>query len=171
MKKQFMDFMNEEDHEDIIDDNKFFTQFGELLDSFDTESVSDDTHTLIDELIDKIIDVMISLGDEDFDDDTSDEFMDVIKALGIEDDVDMDEDVEEGLQVKSRKTNSGRKRSETSRLRGADKIKYLKKLKSKRKDFKKNVSLRNKAKKKGKKYRKSGKGKQVARKYKTLKKK
>jgi len=167
MTDKFKEYMKseillEEDFDTVSSGyDNFFTEVGELLDSLDSEDVSDDTHDLIDELVDKIFDVIISLGDEDFDEDTEEQFMDIVHMLNLDDEID------EGLSVKSRKIKSGRKRSQKSRLKGSDKLKYLKNLKKKRKDYKKNASLRKKTKKKSKRYRKTAQAKNVARKYKS----
>ena len=157
-----------ESFSDVSDeDPKFFSEVGQLIDSLDSEDVSDDTTKVIDELIQKIIDVLLTLGDEEFDDDTNKQFMDVVKIMGLDESDEMDE----GLQVKSRKTKAGRKKSEKSKLRGSDKIKYLKNLKKNRKKYKKSALVRQQTKKKSKKYRKTAGAKKVQKKYKTLNKK
>lgn len=140
----------------------FFATVGEFFDSMDNENVSDDTHDLLDDLVDAIIDTIISCGDEDFDSNTEKKFLKIVDML------DLDKDISEGLAVKSRKVSSGRKRSQSSRMTGSDKLKYLKKLKKSRKSYKKNASLRRKTKKRMKRYKKTGHAKQVKRKYKAL---
>ena len=165
----FKDYLDEaESHEDVDDMEKkyptFFETCGKFFDSLDNEVMSDDTHKLLNALIDSIIDAILSCGDEEFDEKTEKQFLSIVKMLGL----DTDEDVDEGLAVKSRKTNAGRKKSGASRMTGANKIKYLKSLKKSRKTYKKSPSLKRKAKKKGIKYKKSARGKQVKKKYKTL---
>jgi len=170
MTDKFKDYMKsddilfeEEDFDSISSGyDNFFTEVGDLLDSLDSEDVSDDTHDLIDELVDKIFDVIISLGDEDFDEDTEEQFMDLVHMLDLDDEI----DESERLTVKSRKVKSGRRRSQKSRLKGSDKLKYLKNLKKKRKEYKKKASIRNKVKKKSKRYRKTSQARNVKNRYK-----
>ena len=159
-----LDMLVEEDNfEDISDSyDSFFATAGKLLDSLDTEKVSDDTHDLVDSLIDSIIDVILSLSDENFDKKTNDIFMEIVDMLGL------DDEISEGLAVKARKVASGRKRSQSSRKTGADKMKYLKRLRERRKTYKKSASLRRKTKRKSKKYKKTAGAKIVKRKYKAL---
>lgn len=173
MTKKFKDFMesdlifeeNQEDFDSISGNyDHFFTEVGQLMDSLDSEKIGDDTNNAADVVLDAMIDFILTLGEEEFDDKTDKHFMDIVKILGLDDEM----DIEEGLNVKHRKTNSGRKKSQASRNKGANKLKYLKRLKARRKIYKKNASLRQKTKRKAKKYRKTAKAKQVVRKYKSL---
>ena len=164
-KKHMKNIVSEKYEEFEFDYNiydHFFTEVGQLFDSLDSENVSGDTHDLIDNLIDKIFDVIISLGDEEFDKDTEEQFLDIVHMMGLDEEI--DENVNT-LNVKSRKVKSGRRKSKSSRLKGTDKIKYLKKLKDKRKEYKKNASLRKKVKKKSSKYRKTAKARNTKKRY------
>jgi hypothetical protein len=172
-RKFMINTVFEKKHEEFDFDyniyDHFFTEVGQLFDSLDSENISDDIHDLIDDLIDKIFDVIISLGDEEFDKDTEDQFLDIVHMMGLDDEIDedIDEDINT-LKVKNRKVKAGQKRSEKSKLKGSDRLKYLKKLKDKRKEYKKNVSLRKKVKKKSKKYRKTSKAKVTKKRYDTI---
>jgi len=163
-ENKLKDFLLQEADVDELNEKykNFFAVIGSFFDSMDNENISDDTHDLLDDMVDAIIDTLISCGDEDFDEKTEKKFLVIVDMLGL------DKDLAEGLQVKSRKVASGRKKSQSSRMTGSDKLKYLKNLKKSRKGYKKNASLRRKAKKRGKRYKKTAGAKQVKRKYKSL---
>jgi len=145
--------------------SNFFEVVGILFDSLEFDVISDDTHEMLDDLIDKVIDIILSLGDEEFDKDTNRAFMKVVTML------DLDQEISEGLTVKSRKVNSGRKRSSASKITGAEKLKYLKRLKKNRKKYKKSASLRRQTKRQQKKYKKTAGAKRAKQKYNTFNKK
>lgn len=167
MTKNFKEFMEsdvifEEEDFDSIEGNydHFFTEVGQLIDSLDPENISDETNNAADMLLDDMIDLLLTLNDYDFDAQTEKHFMNIVNILGL------DKEVAEGLQVQARKTNGGRKRSQMSKIHGADKLKYLKRLKARRKQYKHDASLRHKVKRQSIRYKKTAGAKQVARKYK-----
>lgn len=76
---------------------------------------------------------------------------------------------EEVSKYKKRRVAHGRKRSASGRLKGAEKKKYVKRLKKRKKEYARNASMRKKAKVARKKYLRTSKAKQAKRKYKPQK--
>jgi hypothetical protein len=175
--KSFKKFMLNEEEGDFseIDEyyDDFFTVVGSLLDSLDSDKVTTDTIDLVDDLIDKIIDVILSLENDDLSGEAEEYFLDIVDMLGLDDEDDSDDNIEDDLdenistlKIKPRKVKAGRMRSKASKIRGKKKIKYLKKLRDKRKLYKKSASLKNKTKRKMMRYKKTSKAKMAKRKYK-----
>jgi hypothetical protein len=73
---------------------------------------------------------------------------------------------EEVKKYAARKVKHGRRRSQASKIKGADKRKYLKSLKDKKKKYKSSSSLKLKAKKAAKKYKRTSGAKRAKRMYK-----
>ena len=73
---------------------------------------------------------------------------------------------EEISKYSKRRVKHGRKRSTAGRLQGADKRKYLKSLKDKKRKYKGSAATRSKVKRKRKKYLKTSGAKQAKRLYK-----
>ena len=136
----------------------------EFISDLDDDLLDDKSYDAIETAFDALLDVIVSLEDEDLDDESDEAFIKLMKAFDSLDTVDVDE----AYKYKAKKVAHGKRRSQKSRLTGAKKRDYIKKLKTKRKTYKKSASMRIKAKKKGKKYRKSAKGKQSKRLYKSL---
>jgi hypothetical protein len=93
-----------------------------------------------------------------------------MKLMKKFDDLDTVEIDEAAYKYKARKKR-GKLRSQASKMTGSKKLEYIKKLKAKRKLYKRSATLKLKAKKKGKKYRRSARGKHTTRVYKSLNKK
>lgn len=137
----------------------------EFISDLDDDFLDDKSYDAIETAFDSLLDVIISLEEEDLDDESDEQFIKLMKAFDSLETVDVDE----AYKYKPKKVKHGKRRSQKSRMTGAKKREYIKKLKQKRKTYKKSASMRLKAKKKGKKYRRSAKGKQTKRIYKSMK--
>lgn len=162
---------------DITPSPELFSIAGKLIDSLENSpnDITELTFNLIGGLVDNIIDILLSLENTDMSPESEELFLDTLEALGVTDDdpddspeiADVDDDgLDEGLMVKSRKVKAGKKKSISSRLKGARKSKYLKALRARRMAYKKSAMLKKKAKLMRKKYKKTSHAKLVKKKYK-----
>lgn len=131
----------------------------DFIKTLDNDILDDESYNAIGESFESLLDVIISLEDDDLDDDSTEALQDLF--LDIE-----ELDSLEEATYKPRKIKAGRAKSIASRMTGTEKMKYIKRLKANKKKYKTNATLRLKTKKKGKKYRKTAKGKQKIRTYK-----
>lgn len=154
----FKNYMISEDEQ--IGYGNFFTNLGEFIDSLQGVDLPDDSHNIIDNIVSNGIDLLLSLEDVDFSIQTEQYFMNIVHMLGL--------NLDESLTVQPRKVNFGRKRSQASRLTGSDKMKYLKRLKARRKMYHTNASLRTKVKKQSIKYKRTSHAKFIHKKYNQL---
>lgn len=76
---------------------------------------------------------------------------------------------EEVKKYQKRRVAHGRKRSAAGRMKGTQKRSYIKNLKKRKKEYARNASMRRKAKVARKKYLRTSKAKQTARRYKPQK--
>ncbi len=135
-----------------------------FIETLDDDSLDEESYEKIDIAFDALFDVIVSLDEEDLDSESDEEFIELMKSFDALDTVDLEEGV---YKYKARKSR-GKVRSKQSRLTGSAKLKMIKAAKAKRKVYKRSASLRLKVKKKSKKYRKSSKGRQTKRIYKSL---
>ena len=173
MKNNLMDLILKETEdkktskpEEITEKEDIMVSMAEYIDTLDDDSLDDNTLNLIDKAFDALFDVIISLEEEDLDDKSEEAFLKLMKSFDSLDSVDFD--LEEAYKYKAKKVAHGKRRSQSSRMTGSEKHKYIKNLKKNRKKYKRSASLRNKRKKKRKKYDRTAGAKQTKRIYKSL---
>ena len=170
MNEKLLNFIlreTEEKPEEIDKKESILVSMAQFVNTLSDDYLDEDSYKQIEQAFDALFDIIVSLEDEDLDDKSDAAFMKLMKKFDELDTVDLDE---AAYKYKARKKR-GKLRSQASKMTGSQKLKYIKKLKAKRKLYKRSATLRLKAKKKGKKYRRSAHGKHTARVYKSLNKK
>jgi hypothetical protein len=153
----------EQDDEFINHELNLMVKIIEFISTLSDDALDDESYDLIGEAYESLLDVIISLEDDELDDESSM----ALKRLFIDIESLEEEGVEEAA-YKPRKIKAGRAKSSASRMTGSEKQKYIKRLKARKKKYKTSATARMKAKKVGRKYKKSAAGKQTKRIYKHL---